>query len=303
MSAAVSVDELWQERPRSGFIRGSLIVFTALIFGCWFLVDVDWADLVSARRMNNLERFLREIRPFPLHELPWSWSAAWQWAREFMGQRGLEAVLATLAISLVAIVLATLGGALGSLLAARTIAAAEPYLPESRAPSRTALWTARSLVASTRAALIGLRCVPEYVWAFLFVALVGPHAWAAILALGLHNAGILGRLGAETVENADPAPLRALRALGARRSQIAATGVLPLVLPRFLLYFSYRWETCVREATVLGMLGIASLGYWVEDARTRGHYDTLLLLVVLGALIVLAGDLLSTVLRRVVRRA
>ncbi len=76
-----------------------------------------------------------------------------------------------------------------------------------------------------------------------------------------------------------------------------------MILPRFLLFFFYRWETCVREATVLGMLGIVSLGYWIVDTRARNHYDEMFFFVLLGAGIVLVGDLVSAVAREVVRRA
>ena len=46
------------------------------------------------------------------------------------------------------------------------------------------------------------------------------------------------------------------RAAGASRSQIAVTAIAPLVFNRTLLFFFYRWETCVRDATSLGLLGI-----------------------------------------------
>jgi phosphonate transport system permease protein len=151
--------------------------------------------------------------------------------------------------------------------------------------------------------LIFLRSIPEYVWAFLAIALIGPSAWPAVLALALHNAGILGKLDAEVVENLERPSLEALRGLGARRGQLAVFGILPAVLGRWLLFFFYRWETCVREATVLGMLGIVSLGYFIQDARARNQYDTMFLLVLVGAAIVLLGDLVSALARRVVRRA
>ena len=105
------------------------------------------------------------------------------------------------------------------------------------------------------------------------------------------------------VENLPPGPLRALRALGAGRVPLALVGVYPAALPRFLLYFFYRWETCVREATVLGMLGIVSLGYWIDDARHRFRYDEMVFWILAGAAIVLLGDLLSAVVRRWLRRA
>ncbi|MDP6409182.1 MAG: ABC transporter permease, partial [Planctomycetota bacterium] len=65
--------------------------------------------------------------------------------------------------------------------------------------------------------------------------------------------------------------------------------------------FFYRFETCVREATVLGMLGVVSLGFYIQEARAKLYYDEMLLLIGLGALIVLAADFLSSRARRYLR--
>ena len=84
--------------------------------------------------------------------------------------------------------------------------------------------------------------------------------------------------------------------------RIASWVFLPELLPRLLLYFFYRWETCVRESTVLGLLGIVSLGFWIDDARTRGQMDVLVYFVVLGVLIVVVGDVVSSLARELLRR-
>jgi phosphonate transport system permease protein len=94
-----------------------------------------------------------------------------------------------------------------------------------------------------------------------------------------------------------------MRGLGATRTQLYLAGVFPLSINRFLLYLCYRWETCVREATVLGMLGGVSLGFWVQDARARNHHDEMALVILLGSLLVIAGDVVSVMIREVVRRA
>ncbi len=117
------------------------------------------------------------------------------------------------------------------------------------------------------------------------------------MALAIHNAGILGRLGAEVVENAPSTLPRAMRANGSQRSQMFWLGLLPALLGRFLVFFFYRWETCVREATVLGFVGVSSLGFYIQDARARDLYDEMIVLVVAGAGLVLAGDLLSAWVR------
>jgi phosphonate transport system permease protein len=311
-STAVDAEirRLRRERRRNRRVFWSAVALLALSVYAWTSEEIRGSELFSERRLRNLERFLDEIRPAPLRSSAVSRGphaseagAALEWAGELLDSRGWEAARTTLSLAVAAIVLAALGAWALALPAARTFAAAEAYLPASRPPSgpRRLLW--RALVATVRLILILLRSIPEYVWAFLFLAILGPTAWPVVLALALHNAGILGKLTAEVVENLDPAPLAALRGLGAGRSQIAVAGVFPLALPRFLLFFFYRWETCVRETTVLGMLGISSLGYWVIDARARQHYDEMFFFVLVGAAIVLAGDLVSALARELVRRA
>ena len=183
-------------------------------------------------------------------------------------------------------------------LAANNLATRRPF---DSAPGQDALgW--RVLRLATRATMVLMRSIPEYVLAFLLLAVLGPnHAWPAVLALALHNGGILGRLGGETIENLDPHPLRSLRVIGAPRRSILVGAVFPLALGRYLLYFFYRFETCVREATVLGMLGIVSLGFYIQEARAKMYYDEMLLLILLGVGIVLLSDLVSALARRYVR--
>lgn len=131
--------------------------------------------------------------------------------------------------------------------------------------------------------------------------LIGVSAWPAILALALHNCGILTKLFSEAVDDLPEAPLQAMRGVGARPLQVGVFAALPMALNRFLLYFFVRWETCVRESTVIGFLGIVSIGYWIEDARARNFYDELFLFVLLGTVIVFIGDIVSSLVRASLR--
>ena len=298
----VEIRELYRQRPRSPFLRWSCVIFILLIAYSWLSGDVGATDFLSPRRQANLERFAGELVPYPLQGQAFEAAVALRWGWELMEEKGWEAAVQTLALSVAAIVLAAVGALLLAPAAARTFASPEPYLPAPRPPGplRRAFW--RTLVGGSRAVLALLRSVPEYVLAFLLLAMLGPTAWPVVLALAIHNSGILGKLTAEVVENLAPEPMASLRGVGARRSQIVLFGLFPLVLPRFLLFFFYRWETCVREATVLGMLGVVSLGYWIVDARARNHYDEMFALILVGAAIVLVGDLVSTLTRELVRR-
>jgi phosphonate transport system permease protein len=217
---------------------------------------------------------------------------------KLFAERGFDAVLSTLGIAVLSIVLAAAISAILSPLAATNLATRRPFHAD---PDSGKAWLSVRLGA--RATMIVFRAIPEYILAFLFLALLGPNtAWPAIAALALHNGGILGRLGAETIENLDPRPLRSLHAIGARRRSILVAGIVPQALGRYLLYFFYRFETCVREASVLGILGIVSLGYWIEGARAKHDYGEMFFFVALCASIVIASDFLSAAARRFVRR-
>ncbi|MCH9647439.1 MAG: ABC transporter permease subunit [Deltaproteobacteria bacterium] len=297
------IQRLYRERPRSGFLRWSAFASLLLVIFAWSKKELWNEEFFSERRSANFERFLGELRPYPLQGTDFDLGVAAAWAGDVLAEKGWTAAGITLAISVAAIVLAALGSLLLTFFATRTLATSAPYLPALGPVSRWRRWSWRIAVTASRGMLILMRSLPEYVLAFLLLAILGPNPWPIVLALALHNLGILGKLQAEVLEDLEPRPLAALRGLGASRLQIAAAGLFPLALPRFLLYFFYRWETCVREATVLGMLGIVSLGYWIVDARARNHYDEMFFFVLMGAAIVLMGDLISAVARAVVRRA
>ncbi|MCB0324658.1 MAG: ABC transporter permease subunit [Bdellovibrionales bacterium] len=290
---------LFRARPRSMFLRLSAWFFVLLVLLSWPLGGFTSGSFFTARRLQNVERFAGELVPYALRGSDITLEGVLGWASELWIRRGAEALFSTLAISLVAaLVMGMLTWVLAPI-AARTLASASALLPTA---SRNAVSMLGVLGFLTRLLFLFLRAIPEYVWAYVFLGLLGPSAWPAVLALAVHNTGVLGKLTADTIENLPQAPLTALRGLGATRAQTAIAGVFPLSLPRYLLYFFFRWEHCIRESTVLGMLGIVSLGYWLQDARARTFYDEMFFYVVLGALLVLIGDLLSAIARSILRR-
>ena len=100
------------------------------------------------------------------------------------------------------------------------------------------------------------------------------------------------------------APARQLVHTGSSRLQCYFASYVPVSFNRFLMYLFYRWETCVREATILGMLGFASLGLQIHLARNLFRaYDEMLFYVLLGAAVIFIGDLISFFLRRALTKA
>ena len=257
--------------------------------GGWF-PNLTGGDLTNELRLSAIGDFLADAAPRPLREGE-GWGTALSWAVEILQDRGLEAAGATLAVSVIAVCLAGAAGFAAAFFTARRPGAPGGFF--SLAPLRAAL----------RLVLVGLRAVPELIWAFVLLSAFGVSAWTGILALALHNAGILGKLGAEVIEGTTARAGKALQGLGAGGGQIAAAATLPSVFQGFLAHFFYRWECCLRDAIILGFLGLPSLGYWVfQDAWPKFRYDEILLYVLLGAVLVLAADVASDRVRGRLRK-
>src|SRR3546814_17930414 len=97
------------------------------------------------------------------------------------------------------------------------------------------------------------RAINERVFAILFVAAVGLGPFAGVMALFIHNLGVISKLFSETVEAIDPRPVEGIRSPGASRLQQVIYGVIPQVLPLLSSFSLYSFATLVRSATVLGL--------------------------------------------------
>ncbi len=273
--------------------------FLFLTLYSWISGELRLGDFFTTRRGSNLRRYLSEdALPEPLRASGSDLGDLLPWLISVLREHGAEALLVTFWISLAAMSLAGIGAFLVAPFGCRPLFQRDPYGPAG-SKWLTGLWINRI----ARTVWVILRAVPEYVWAFFLLASLGANAWPAVLALAIHNGAIMARLGSDTLEDVETPALRPLRAMGASRGGLLIRGLWPSSINRYLLYVFYRFEVCVREATVLGMLGITSLGYWIVEARSHQRHDEVIALVLLGALLVIAVDLASVLLRRALRRA
>jgi phosphonate transport system permease protein len=154
----------------------------------------------------------------------------------------------------------------------------------------------RLVGAVLRVVLLVMRTLPPPLWAFVVLFVVFPGPLPGGIALGLYTIGVLGRLCAETVENADSAPTRALRTAGASTTTAFAYGTVPVVAPRFVSLALYRWEVVLRETVVVGLVGAGGLGRLL--AQQNAAFDEPRMLTTIAALIV-AGFAVDVVSGRV----
>ena len=102
------------------------------------------------------------------------------------------------------------------------------------------------------------RAINEMVFAMLFIVAVGLGPFAGVLALWVHTTGVLAKLFSEAVEAIDPRPVEGVRATGANALEEIVYGVIPQVLPLWISYSLYRFESNVRSASVVGIVGRAA---------------------------------------------
>ena len=152
--------------------------------------------------------------------------------------------------------------------------------------------------ASTRFILNFLRSVPELVWGALMVLAAGLGPFAGTLALTLHTSGVLGRLFAESLENARPEPARSLIESGAPASLAFVYGTLPLITLQLIAYSLYRWEMNIRMATVLGFVGAGGLGQMLYYELSLLHEAEASTVIIAMLLLVVIVDGVSAWVRR-----
>ena len=210
--------------------------------GCWFLaglacltiasfwtLDLKWAQFFSADAARRMGKFIGEML------VP-------ETSSKFLVKLA-SAAIETLAMSALGTILAVMLGLALAVPASKT---------HDHDPAR---WRAFS-----RLLLNMLRSIPELVWAALLLISAGLGPLAGTLALALHTTGVLGRLFAESIENASANPAFALRTRGVSEAKIFWYAILPQILPQLVSYALYRWENNIRAAAVLGVVGAGGLG-------------------------------------------
>jgi phosphonate transport system permease protein len=120
---------------------------------------------------------------------------------------------------------------------------------------------------------IGLisRGVPEVMWAFLFIAFFGPGLVTGAIALTIHTVGVLVRVFGETVDNI---PYRRFEQsfMGSRMSCFGYVAA-PISWRDWMTYSFFQFESNVRTAVVLGVVGVGGLGFLFKFNWDWFYYD------------------------------
>jgi phosphonate transport system permease protein len=179
-----------------------MLMLAALVVASFASLPLKWREFFTADAVRSTLELLAGFAP-PETGLPFLTRTFW-------------ATLETLAMSGLGTLLAVIFGLAFSLPASGRFGAAPR--------------------AAMRAVLNVLRSIPELVWASIMLIAAGLGPLGGTLALAAHTAGVLGRLFADSLENAAPLPEQSLRTNGASATAAFFYATLPQTLPQMMSY-------------------------------------------------------------------
>lgn len=276
------IDEIIPPRPSIMKKNFWLIFLFIVLFWSFSIGDGSFLELFNAKSLHQMKVYISKFWPIDFE-------------RSFLSLI-LIAALETLAISIA-------GTVISILIASLTIYAStsrrvlntggewETTYYKDNALQSFALFTTRSI-------LIFFRTIPEIIWAVIFVFATGLGPFAGVLAIGIHNAGVLGKLFSETIENVRLEPIEAIRASGTKKSSAFLYAALPQASSQLIAYCLYRWEVNIRTAAILGLVGAGGLGQQVHISISLFLESRVSTLTIAIFLLVNLVDFLSNRIRK-----
>ena len=259
------IEALAAARRRTRLLRYAVYLVVAAVVA-WSVEaivvgDTDWSRISVAGVAKAACRFI----DFDLSILPSLWDATLETV--------LMATLATLLGALMAIPVAWLG--------------AGNISPLGRA---TYLF-GRVLMTLSRS-------VHEVVWGLVFVAAVGLGALAGVLAMAVRSIGFISKTVAEAIEDVNPGPVEAMRAVGANRFQVLMFGIVPQILPVVIGNVIFEWDVNIRRSTIMGLVGAGGLGLALHRQMASYNYGGIATVIFVILVLIVFGEVFSAWARR-----
>ncbi|POH57684.1 phosphonate ABC transporter, permease protein PhnE [Arthrobacter glacialis] len=254
-SPAQALVRPWTNARRRNVVWG--ITSVLVVIGSVVISDIQWRDFVT---------FWGKVPAIAVQFWPPTFGS-------YEYGTMLDAMWKTIAIALAATFLTLLGSVVIGSLAARNVA------PNG------------FIRSASRFILVVIRGIPEVILAIMLIVVTGLGGQAGTLALAICGVGLLGKLIADSFEEVNPGPERALTATGATRLQVFAGATFPQGVQSLIGHTFYLLDTNVRAATILGIVGGGGIGYYLLNAGQGSKYGvvTAIVLMILATVLVVEG--------------
>ena len=251
-------------RWRSAAVAGIFALLAAICLYNILVIDTDWA------RMGSLGEVLTSVGRFLAIDFE-------------LIPHLVEPIIETLMMS-------ALGTALGAILCIPVIWLGAHNITPSR-------WIGYPV---GRMLMTLSRSIHEIVWALVFVSAVGLGSLAGILALAMRSIGFIAKIIAEAIENVDPKPIEAIRAVGGNRLQVLRYGIVPQVLPVAIGVIIFEWDINIRRSAIMGLVGAGGLGLTFHRQMVMFNYPGVTTVILAILLLIILGEALSYYARKAV---
>ncbi|WP_346618720.1 phosphonate ABC transporter, permease protein PhnE [Blastococcus montanus] len=149
------------------------------------------------------------------------------------------------------------------------------------------------LSAVVRSVVVVLRGIPDLVYALLFVAALGLGPFPGFLALSISCTALAAKFFTDALEQLDPVPLEALRAVGATRWQVLVSGLFPQFVPSLTSNSLFVCDLALRESIVLGIVGAGGIGFLLQESIATLRYDVTSAILIVIAVVVFSIESLA----------
>lgn len=208
----------------------------------------------------------------------------WSYFYDGSGEDVFSLILLTIAIAFA-------GTALGTVLA----------IPFTLLASSN-LWHKDSIIPRIGKIILDvLRAFPELIYAVIFVKVVGPGPFAGMMAIGVHQIGMLGKLFAEEMEKMNEDSVEACKSVGANGVQTMFYARIPELLPIYSSLVLNHFEIGVRSASTLGLVGAGGIGATLIFAIQARNWDKVSIILLAVIVTVYLLDILTGIIRKKLR--
>ena len=142
------------------------------------------------------------------------------------------------------------------------------------------------------------RTFPVFVYAIMFIRVVGLGPFAGVLTISVSSIGMLSKLFVESIEDMDRGIVESVEAIGLTNYQKFKYSIFPQLKTNFISIIIYRYDINIKNASILGIVGAGGIGAPIQFALGSNNWDAIGAILIGLIILVLLIDWISTRIRK-----